>query len=103
MTTSQMMMLVRMNTAWREAYLRAMAKVCMVLVASALIGCGEFKPPTPDQCLRREIFRECMSVLPKGPESTMSNDWAEVVGECSRTALSQSLRQPEQIAPECSL
>lgn len=79
-----------------------MTKVYTVLIASMLIGCDAFKASVPDQCLRRELFRECMSVLPKGPESTMSNDWAEVVVECRRTALSQSLRQPEQIAPECS-
>lgn len=88
-----------MNSAKKLEHLM---RILLAAITASLIGCDDFKQPKPDQCLRREIFRECMSVLPKGPESTMSNDWAEVVGECSQTAYYQSLRQPEQIAPECS-
>ena len=35
-----------------------------------------------DKDLQREVFKECMSLLPKGPEKTRYNDWSEVVSEC---------------------
>lgn len=57
-----------------------------------------------DQCLRREIFKECLSLIPKGPEVIgVSNDWDEVIETCSRTAGYQSLRNLELIKPECRL
>lgn len=40
----------------------------------------------PDPELRRELFKECMQLLPKGPDTTMYNDWAEVVDECKSYA-----------------
>lgn len=44
-----------------------------------------------DQNLRREIFKECMRLLPAGPQKTMYNDWAEVVSECESVAYYQAL------------
>lgn len=54
-----------------------------------------------DQCMRREIFRECMSILPAGPQRTHYNDWDEVVDSCATTAYHQSLRLRSQVLPAC--
>lgn len=70
-----------------------------VLAASLLLGCEENS--RNDQCMRREIFAQCMKLLPAGPESTKYNDWDEVVSECERTAWAQSYRKESAIKPEC--
>lgn len=46
---------------------------------------------------QQRIFKECMKLLPKGPERTHYNDWDEVVKACNGVAYSQSL---EQVCPE---
>ncbi|ANZ50317.1 hypothetical protein PHOBOS_127 [Erwinia phage vB_EamM_Phobos] len=44
-----------------------------------------------DQQLRREIFKECLASIPKGPEKIdNSNDWQEVVEECGEQARKMS-------------
>ena len=50
-----------------------------------------------DQKLRREIFKECLGSVPAGPQSTVYNDWDELVSECGDQAYRQSLymRCPE--------
>lgn len=45
-----------------------------------------------DQELRREIFKDCMKLLPEGPKETTYNDWDEVVAECDNVAYYQSRR-----------
>ncbi len=73
----------------------------LILVA----GCGEsIMPPEPvmDQCLRAQLFKECMVTLPKGPESVHnSNDWSEVVDECNNASAQQSYRKAGTVRPEC--
>lgn len=70
--------------------------VCLsaVVVGSLLVaGCeGQFVDGewVSDQGLRRQIFKECLQMLPKGPERTVYNDWAEVVSECESAAFYQS-------------
>ena len=54
-----------------------------------------------DQCLRQQLFKECMECLPAGPQSTKYNDWAEVVNECRTTAYYHSMRKASQVKPEC--
>lgn len=56
-----------------------------------------------DQCLRRELFRECMELVAKtaGPEVTTFNDWDDVVGQCRDEASYASYRRREYIKPEC--
>jgi hypothetical protein len=54
-----------------------------------------------DQCLRREIMKECLSAAPPGPLSTHYNDWSEVINACSKAAEDQSLRRIETVKPEC--
>lgn len=72
----------------------------MVAVPALLAGCGVGKSLI-DQCMRREIFQQCMAALPAGPKSTMYNDWDEVVDQCDSTARFQSLRRESQISLEC--
>ena len=54
-----------------------------------------------DQCLRQELFKECMAALPAGPVATKYNDWDEVVRACEGQALDASLRLIQFIKPEC--
>jgi hypothetical protein len=70
----------------------------------AVTACGEKEiMPDPDQCMRREIFQQCLRALPAGPVSTKYNDRDEVVKSCESAAYYQSLRQPGQIKPECKV
>ena len=86
-----------MNRLTRYAGLIAGAS----LLTAGLGGCSGVGPPTPDQCMRREIFMQCMNALPAGPTATMYNDWDEVVQQCDSVAHYQSLRRKSQIKPEC--
>lgn len=54
-----------------------------------------------DQCLRVELFQQCMQVIPAGPKVTHDNDWHEVIEACESAAYYQSLRTISGIAPEC--
>lgn len=65
----------------------------------ALCGCERVGAPIVDQCLRRQIFAECLAALPKGPSHVVSNDWDEVVSECSSTAYYMALRRDVRV--EC--
>lgn len=62
----------------------------------------EIDPSILDQCLRREIFMQCLAAVPKGPEKIAgSNDWGEVVGECASVAQYMSVRRKSQVKVEC--
>lgn len=79
-------------------------KLAIAFSCLALSGCGENVLPEPsksDQCMRREIFLQCMASLPKGPEKTTYNDWDEVVESCEKAAWKQSYRKLDQIKMEC--
>lgn len=54
-----------------------------------------------DQCLRRELFNECMKALPAGPVATKYNDWDEVVSQCGREAYYMAKRKRAIVKPEC--
>jgi hypothetical protein len=72
-----------------------------VLVALALgTGCEEQRTEA-DQCLRRQLFAECMKMLPAGPAQTHYNDWSDVVEECGSQAYYQSIRRLSNIPVEC--
>ncbi len=76
-----------------------------ILLTFTLVGCNEVKEITerniPDQCLRRELFNECMKLLPGGPIATHYNDWDEVVSECRTYAWSVSHRLQSVVKKEC--
>lgn len=76
-----------------------------ILLLFTLVGCNEVKEITerniPDQCLRRELFNECMKALPGGPIATHYNDWDDVVSECRTYAWSVSHRLQSVVKKEC--
>lgn len=81
-------------------------KKLILLLPLLLIACGKDDKPfiderVPNQCLRREIFNECMKILPAGPLATKYNDWDEVVAECGSQAYYMSQRIKSTISPEC--
>ena len=80
-------------------------KKWVILLALLLTACNETKiikeNQVNDQCLRRELFNECMKSLPAGPVSTHYNDWDDVVSECKAYAWSVSMRYESVIKKEC--
>lgn len=77
-------------------------KTLLILCAVVLLSaCEQPVQFTPNQCIRAELFKQCMAILPAGPVATKYNDWAEVVDECESAAYHQSLRKTESIPMEC--
>ena len=54
-----------------------------------------------NQCIQREIFKECLATVPAGPLATKYNDWDEVVAECRHSAHYMSQRPRGTIIEEC--
>lgn len=83
-------------------------KKLVIAFALILSACDEPSKPANyqvhDQCLRAQIFKECLERLPKGPESiaVTGNSWHKVVSECEDAASYQSLRMKSTVKPECS-
>lgn len=80
-------------------------KVLLVMVV-LLVGCDKeiviTDPSVFDQCLRREVFMQCLATVPKGPERVSdSNDWDEVIDECATAAQYMSVRRLSKIKEEC--
>ena len=84
-----------------------MKTLISIALAALLAGCAPEYAPSPtdsiaDQCLRAQLFEQCMTLLPKGPEVlTGGNDWDEVVAECESSAHRQSIRLRAAVRPEC--
>ena len=74
----------------------------LFVLAFVLSGCNE-EPNGRDQCLRQEIFKQCMASIPKGPThiTDTNNDWGKVIDNCENAAYHQSLRLKSSIKPEC--
>lgn len=73
-------------------------------VVSALTGCTTREEmPINDQCMRNELFQQCMASLPAGPISTKYNDWDEVVEACQSVAYYHSIRPRGAVEPACRL
>ncbi len=79
-----------------------MARITALAATLVLAGCDvPEKDWGADQCLRIELFQQCLKALPAGPQSTQYNDWNEVVAQCQNAAYYQSLRKQEFIKKEC--
>jgi len=79
-------------------------KKLIILLVLLLVACHPKEivdPNIPDQCLRRELFTECMKLLPGGPVATHYNDWDDVVSECRSYAWGVSMRLQSQVKKEC--
>jgi hypothetical protein len=83
-----------------------MSRVAIALFTLVLVGCGDrpISAPSyePDQCLRAQLFHQCLATVPKGPEATRYNDWDEVVSACESAAYHQSLRAIGTVPQQCS-
>ena len=73
------------------------------LLTAVLCGCErEESKVITDQCLRQELFQQCMKVVPKGPHTVaISNDRDEVVAECGNQSRYMAYRKREFVKPEC--
>lgn len=80
-----------------------MKKIIIFISVVLLFGCEKIAENRmeSDQCLRATLFKECLSLVPAGPQSTQYNDWSEVISECADAAYYQSLRTKSQIKKEC--
>ena len=67
-------------------------KTRALIIALALLGLSACDQSSVDQCMRREIFTQCMANQPKGTEA---------VEACDSSAYYQSKRRAEYIKPEC--
>jgi hypothetical protein len=80
-------------------------KKLILLSLLLLAACHDDKPfideRVANQCLRRELFNECMKMLPAGPVATKYNDWDEVVAECGSQAYYMSHRRESTIPQGC--
>lgn len=83
-------------------------KYLIIIAALLLAGCNEEAVRIVeqdqiinDQCLRREILKECMTATPAGPVATKYNDWDEVVAQCRNEAYYSSKRKRRVVKPEC--
>lgn len=80
-------------------------KKLILLMPLLLVACKDDKPfideRVANQCLRRELFNECMKMLPAGPLATKYNDWDEVVAECGSQAYYMSHRKESTIPQGC--
>ncbi|USV40986.1 hypothetical protein [Xanthomonas phage BUDD] len=80
-----------------------------VMLVLSLAGCvsreeytaQQESKSTIDQCLRNQIFQQCLATIPPGPQKTVYNDWNEVVSECASVSYSQSFRVRSQVKQEC--
>jgi hypothetical protein len=85
----------------RESWIYYVVFWLAVLSLVFLSGCTE--TTATDQCLRREIFFQCLNSLPAGPVATKYNDWDEVVSQCGTEAAYQSIRKKSQITAQCGV
>ena len=90
---------------WRTGPARCVLVIVVAVVLAQMVGCSKGGVLEPaygyDQCLRREILKECMANLPAGPVSTKYNDWDEVVSECGTQAGRLSWRNLDNVKAEC--
>lgn len=71
-----------------------------IVLSVFLVGCAPVTNGV-DQCMRSELFIQCLKSIPKGPDSTKYNDWDEVIKECQNASYYHSLRDFKYIKLEC--
>ena len=78
-----------------------MTRLLALLCSIFLVGCDGENSTDTDQCLRRELFNECMHEIPPGPSTTHYNDWDEVVRACKDYSFWAAQRIIKNIKEEC--
>lgn len=83
--------------------MKIMTISALLVSAFLLSGCNQEPNNGPDQCLRQEIFKQCVANIPKGPThlTATGNDWDEVISACQSASYYQSIRVKSTIKPEC--
>lgn len=75
------------------------AQLLVLLVLSVTQACDS--TVGTDQCLRRELFNECLQNIPVEPGSSRRADWAGVVQGCSDYSYLTAKRQYSSIPASC--
>lgn len=85
--------------------MKRLKDLMMLAALASIAACDRSMPadlPVTDQCLRAKLFQECLSAVPKGPDVTTYNDWAEVLAECENHAYYASRRTDRTaVTKEC--
>ena len=78
-----------------------MRTIPVIILCAVLAGCDKTQP---NQCLREELYKHCLAVLPKLPPMTTQDDnWGEAISQCETSARLISLRATSLIPKECRL
>ncbi len=78
--------------------------IALIVGVIGLTGCDAGQVPyARDQCLRTTLFQACLAAVPVGPQTTVENQWAEVVKQCESAAFYQSIRPTASIKAECAI
>ena len=72
-------------------------KAILIAVVMILAGCDS-SSKSHDQCIRSEIFQQCISVV---KDKNMNGKDADVIKECDTAAYYQSIRNEAVVKPEC--
>lgn len=74
-----------------------MNRIILIALLIVLSGCSDspWCAQGVNQKIRRERFDSCLKNIPKGPQTTKYNDWAEVVSQCDNIAYYQSMEKPK--------
>lgn len=92
------------------ARLRDAATALVLVSLGGLAACStqderpnvpEWKRVTHDLCMQRELFAECLSLVPTGPNRTKYSDWDEVVEQCRTASSLLSRRMAKFVKDEC--
>lgn len=76
-------------------------KFAILFVILFLTGCE--RTVVVDQCLRVKLAQQCLKDIPKGPSTTVSNDWDEAIEQCDRNSYQQSKRSKKFVSEECAI
>lgn len=68
--------------------------ILIIIIIFILAGCS--KTTVVDQCIRSEIFLNCIKM------STDSKLYEGTVNSCSKQSLYMAIRRVEHVAPECA-
>jgi hypothetical protein len=89
--------------ATEQAASEGNVKIVLLIAVLTLVGCTpeNMGREQLDQCIRWQLFQQCMAALPAGPVQAKYNDWDEVVSQCESTASRAAYRIPELVPDTC--
>ena len=81
--------------------IEVMIGVACVGLLFAVTGRDGRTQKTHDQCLRVQLFQQCLDRLPYGPQLAQYGNLGEAVRQCESAADWQSWRALDNVKPEC--